>query len=205
MKIYKLFYNDKCVECASVLLYIKNKNLNVNIKNLDISKNEHKTTEFKDINPMYILPLLEVTFNNNTQYISNAKVILKYLDNQYGQPYVPILDEDKWLYWANDCLLNSINNVDKIQFNNPNKIRLLIDLNEKIKYLDSNLNGKKFILGKHESIADFKIIAIIYKYFDLLSGLIDFNENKNINNWMDCVKLTINDNNWTNIISNLLN
>lgn len=206
MKTYNLYYIETCYKCASVLLFVKYNNLNINFIRIDSKNKNDEFIKFMNVNSMKSLPTLEVVENNNTSLvITDYRIILKYLNNDYNKK-ISNIDEDNWLFWGEHYLIPIIHKIkeSKEKKENP-KILDMVNLNNKIQYLNDNLNDKDLLINDdYLSIADIAIIPIIYYYLEILEELIDFNEYQNINDWIMKIQYTFSTKDWNNIMFYLI-
>ena len=73
MSEYTLYYINGCPGARAVRLYMTYKNIEVNEILLDLSKGEHRTPEYLELNPMHTVPTLKVTTDNNSSGLFEFK------------------------------------------------------------------------------------------------------------------------------------
>jgi glutathione S-transferase len=206
MKHYKLYYINGCPGARAVRLFLRYKKLKFEEVLIDFSKGEHKTDEFLKYNPMHTVPTLLV-FNNNdiVQTLYESRVILKYLDGLYGQPIVPVLELDKWLFWDLGFLSPNIGKIIYPRlFRNqvPNESDIPAFL-EKIKYLENHLNDNKFLVSDTLTIADLSASMLIFNS-QYEKSIFNVENNQVINDWLQRIESKFSVDDWNEVMTPFL-
>jgi len=166
LKIYGHFFSapsNKVRLVASAL------NLEYEYKQLDLTKGEHKTEIYKEINPLGKVPAIED--DGFTLYESDA--IIRYLANKQNSPLYPKEAQsrakiDQWIDFSYNNVLLS---VGKILFNTafapsmgvePNLNSIKDGKKDLVKYLpflEKQLQTTNYICGDSMTLADIAMIA----------------------------------------------
>jgi glutathione S-transferase len=79
----KLFNNPRGSNPKRVRMYLAEKDLEIPLETVDFGKMEHRTPEFRRINPMATLPVLQL---EDGTYLSESYAICRYLEELYPEP-----------------------------------------------------------------------------------------------------------------------
>ncbi|MBI1181858.1 MAG: glutathione S-transferase [Alphaproteobacteria bacterium] len=78
-----LFNNPRGSNPKRVRMYLAEKGLDIPLRNVDFGALEHRTEEFRAINPMATLPVLRL---EDGSYLSESYAICRYLEELYPEP-----------------------------------------------------------------------------------------------------------------------
>lgn len=203
MRHYKLFYINGCPGARAVRLFLRYKKLKFEEVMIDFSKGEHKTEEFLRYNPMHTVPTLVVYDNDKeVQTLFESRVILKYLDGLYGQPIVPVLELDKWLFWD----LGFLNpNVGKLIYprlfrnEEPNEADMPAFL-EKVKYLENHLRTNNFLVSDTLTIADLSTAMLMFNT-QFEKSIFNVEDNSVIWNWLQRIENKFSADDWNDVMT----
>ena len=194
---YTLYYIHGCPGARAVRLYMKYNNIDVNEILLDLSNGDHKSAEFLRLNPMHTVPTLQVEHDDGViEGIYESRIILKYLDNNTN------IDIDKWLYWDLGFLTPNVGKIiyPRLFRNEEPNMEHLPNLVEKFEYLNTTLNGRRFLYNDELSIADLSSSMLI-ENSQICSDLININDYPNISSWLHNIKSTIGPSIWDEVMS----
>jgi|TARA_B110001469_G_C9599917_1_gene298043 glutathione S-transferase len=196
MSEYTLYYINGCPGARAVRLYMTYKNIEVNEILLDLSKGEHRTPEYLELNPMHTVPTLKVTTDNSSSGLFESRIILKYLDNNSD------LNIDKWLYWDLGFLNPNVGKIiyPRIFRNEEPNMKDLPALIEKFEYLNTTLDDRDFLVGDTLSIADLSCSMLI-ENSQFCSDLVNVNNYPNIVSWINNIKNEIGEDKWNTIMN----
>jgi glutathione S-transferase len=83
LKGLTLLDNQAGSNTKRVRMYLAEKGLEIQRQNVEFSKMEHRTAEFRQINPMAALPVLKL---EDGTYLSESYAICRYLEELYPNP-----------------------------------------------------------------------------------------------------------------------
>ncbi len=159
--------------------FVKHYNLDVDIHHVSFKDRETQSPEYLAINPMGKVPaLVDGDFN---LWESNA--ILTYLASTFPETKaLPTdirgrADVDRWLHWQSCHLMAAIGALKASDIKDPDAITPLL------KILDTQLEGKDFVLGQL-GVTDFAIASYT---LTKLGRQLDYSETPNVAAWRDRV------------------
>lgn len=174
-----------------VKIFAAEKNINLELVNCDMSKREHKTSEFLKKNPSGKIPVLEL---DDGKCISESVAICRYLElikpepNLFGKdPFELAFVESRnrhielelWTQigtsWVNGPIVGSLG-----IFNQIPDAKLASDKNVNLFYkrLDREFSSSKFVAGDRYTIADITLMSAI----DFASDLVDLKPDEKLHN-----------------------
>ncbi|CAH1175606.1 unnamed protein product [Phaedon cochleariae] len=152
---------------------------------------EHMSPEFIKMNPLHTVPVL----NDGGFIIYDSIVIMKYLANQYGKddslyPASPKKAAlvDQRLFFSATYLFPRFRAfyTPTLIFGSPPDEENRTNLNEALQFLDTFLEGQKWVAGDNMTIADFSIITVIATIE--AAGSIDLPSFSNVWSWYQRTK-----------------
>nr|WCC58220.1 glutathione S-transferase [Pharsalia antennata] len=188
------FYcTDASPPCAAVLLTAKAIGIELNPKPIDLFKKEHLSPEFIKINPQHTVPVID----DNGLILSESRVIMQYLQNQYGKdeslyPTDPkkraIVDQRLFfdlgtLYSRFKDYFYPVAFYGASDFD-PEKLE---KVNEAFRFLDSFLADSEYAAGDTLTIADLSLVASVSA---CEAACYDLSSYKNVSRWYAKVKDT---------------
>jgi glutathione S-transferase len=174
MKLYSFSPtpNNRKVEA-----FIKHFDLDVEIHSMPFKTQEHKTEEYRRMNPMQKAPVLE----DGDFYLWESNAILCYLATVFPEtnalPTDPKgrADCDRWLYWQAFHLINMVIAFRDKAENAEKDVALVLGT------LNGQLEGKDFVRGDL-GVADFAIAPYLLGRH---GQAIDYTDFPNVKNWLD--------------------
>lgn len=176
----KLYTFSKAPSPLRLYYFMKEKGITIDYQVVDMITLEHRSKEFKKINPDCTLPTLIL---NDGTVLSEVIAICKYLEEEF--PEIPLLGKNikekaiiaEWDHKIETQLFNAIAEVFRNQgdvFKNralPGMVSLpqipeLVDRGKIrtvsfFKTLDEHLNNNEFVAGKEFSLADISAFTCI--------------------------------------------
>jgi len=186
-------YGANTFNPIKVLLTAEELNLEYSFVNLNFAKQEHRTPEYLEMNPLGRVPLLE----HDGKFIAESGAICRYLANINDKK---LYSDDPFTAAKIDQIVDTFNVhigrwigtyfwqevICKKYFNkDPDPVAMTEakkNLNQLLPYLDKLLEGKTFLNGEDVSIAD----TIGFAFFQVKEiTSLDVSEYPNITAWYD--------------------
>jgi len=79
----KLYGNTMGSNCRRVTIYLAEKNLSIELVEVDVAAREHKTAQFLAKNPAGLIPVLEL---DDGSYVPESSAIVEYLEDIHPEP-----------------------------------------------------------------------------------------------------------------------
>jgi len=79
----KLYGNKLGSNCRRVTIYLAEKELSIELVEVDVAAGEHKSAQFLTMNPAGLIPVLEL---DDGSYIPESSAIVEYLEDIYPEP-----------------------------------------------------------------------------------------------------------------------
>jgi glutathione S-transferase len=157
---------------------------------VDFFNGETRTPDFRKINEMGEVPVLE----HREMRLSQSGVILDYLAARFGK--FGWADEDerreilRWLLWDNHKLTSYIGTLRfLIRFMKTGETPVTEFLRGRMKsalaILDAHLQGRSFVLGERPTIADLSLCGYLY-FADEFA--VDWADYPDIGAWLGCIR-----------------
>ena len=196
----KLYSSPVAPSPRKVLIFIAEKGIeNIEVKNLDLGKLEHKTSEYKEIAPNSRIPALVL---DNGEVILETTAICRYLECLYPDPNLFGIDENEiaqiemWYSRISFELMMPL--MFGFRHTHPHMSELENQNNEfglaqrelaikSLKYYDEIITDKEYIACGKFSYAD--IQAITSLQFLVRLNKIDINDYKNLSNYVNNIAL----------------
>jgi len=196
----KLYSSPVAPSPRKVLIFIAEKGIeNIEVKNLDLGKLEHKTSEYKEIAPNSRIPALVL---DNGEVILETTAICRYLECLYPDPNLFGIDENEiaqiemWYSRISFELMMPL--MFGFRHTHPHMSELENQNNEfglaqrelavkSLKYYDEVIADKEYIACGKFSYAD--IQAVTSLQFLVRLNKIDINDYKNLSNYVDNIAL----------------
>lgn len=171
----KLYDNQYAPNTRRVRLFLAEKGLlnKVGLVDVDITKGEHLSDEFKAMNPYRRVPVLEL---HNGKYISESQAICRYFEELY--PATPLFgttpeqkaEVEMWSRRVEMSLMSAIAAVFRHgpNFYHPSEQKVaewgevnaeVVDKN--LYMLNKHLADSKFLVGNYFSVADVTLFAAL--------------------------------------------
>lgn len=164
----ELYYYETAPPSRAVVLLCKTLKLPINMRRVDLSKNENQTADFIKMNPLKKVPVL----NDNGIYISDSHAILTYLNAQYGMnsSYLYPRDlkkraiVDSRLHFDNGILFPALANIIRPMAYEgkatipEDKKKAALDA---LEYLEGILKQTEWVAGDKITVADFSLVATV--------------------------------------------
>lgn len=172
--------------CRSVMMVAKSLGVQLNLKPIDIYKQEHLTPEFLKINPQHTIP----TLVDNGFAIWESRAILGYLVEKYGKNDSLFPKDAKKRAVVNQRLYFDMGNLYQHFYNyfipimrgspaDPEKFKKVED---SLEVFDKFLENTKYAAGDNLTIADY---ALVSTYSTILQSGMDFSGYKNVTRWYE--------------------
>jgi len=189
-----LYYINACPGARAVRLYCLIKNIEIKEVLIDFKKGDHMTPEFLKLNPMHTVPTIKM---ENGMGLSESRMILKHMAGDS----VNNMEIDKWLFWDLGFLNTNVGKVIYPRlFMNSEPIQKDIDrLVEKLEYLNSYLENKKFLVNEELTIADLSSCMLIYNS-QVRSDLVNIENYSNIVSWMNNIEAEFKPEDWSKVM-----
>ncbi|KAL1459554.1 hypothetical protein WDU94_011523 [Cyamophila willieti] len=171
----ELYYYETAPPSRAVVLLCKTLKLPINLRRVDLSKNENQTPDFIKMNPLKKVPVL----NDNGIYISDSHAILTYLTAQYGMNSSHLYPRDlkkraivdSRLHFDNGTLFPALANIIRPmvyegQTTIPEEKRKTAL--EALDYVEGLLKVNEWVAGDKITVADFSMVATITSLATLL-------------------------------------
>ncbi|KAI5739087.1 hypothetical protein M8J77_014703 [Diaphorina citri] len=171
----ELYYYETAPPSRAVVLLVKTLKLPINLRRVDLSKNENQTPDFIKMNPLKKVPVL----NDNGIYISDSHAILTYLTSQYGMNSSHLYPRDlkkraivdSRLHFDNGVLFPSLANIIRPMvyegqttiLEDKKKIAL-----EALDFVEGLLKQTEWVAGDKMTVADFSLVATVTSLATLL-------------------------------------
>ena len=196
----KLYSSPVAPSPRKVLIFIAEKGIeNIEVKNLDLGKLEHKTSEYKEIAPNSRIPALVL---DNGEVILETTAICRYLECLYPDPNLFGIDENEiaqiemWYSRISFELMMPL--MFGFRHTHPHMSELENQNNEfglaqrelaikSLKYYDEIIADKEYIACDKFSYAD--IQAVTSLQFLVRLNKIDINDYKNLSNYVNNIAL----------------
>ena len=196
----KLYSSPVAPSPRKVLIFIAEKGIeNIEVKNLDLGKLEHKTSEYKEIAPNSRIPALVL---DNGEVILETTAICRYLECLHPDPNLFGIDENEiaqiemWYSRISFELMMPL--MFGFRHTHPHMSELENQNNEfglaqrelaikSLKYYDEIITDKEYIACGKFSYAD--IQAITSLQFLVRLNKIDINDYKNLSNYVNNIAL----------------
>ncbi|KAL1505845.1 hypothetical protein ABEB36_005308 [Hypothenemus hampei] len=188
-----LYYLPGSAPCRAVLLTAKALDLELNLKLTDLMAGEHLTPEFVKLNPQHTIP----TLSDNGFNLWESRAIITYLVNQYGKddslypkdPKKRALVDQRLYFDIGTLYARFADYYYPVIFGSdtykPDKLE---KINDGMKFLDTFLEGNKYVAGDNLTVADLSIVATISTYEAVDYDLSPY---KNITRWYANLKATV--------------
>lgn len=196
----KLYSSPVAPSPRKVLIFIAEKGIeNIEVKNLDLGKLEHKTSEYKEIAPNSRIPALVL---DNGEVILETTAICRYLECLHPDPNLFGIDENEiaqiemWYSRISFELMMPL--MFGFRHTHPHMSELENQNNEfglaqrelaikSLKYYDEIITDKEYIACGKFSYAD--IQAVTSLQFLVRLNKIDINDYKNLSNYVNNIAL----------------
>lgn len=163
----------------------------LNLKHISLSKNDHLTPEFLKLNPQHKIP----TFVDGDLTICESRATLIYLvekyaknDSLYPKDHQKRAVINQRLYFDMGTLYQRYADYfyPQIKQKLPAEPEKLEKLEEAFKFFDDFLSVSKYSAGDQITIADYALVA---SFSTIVGSEIDYSRFPNINRWYDlCLK-----------------
>ncbi len=186
MAEYKLYCFDKSGNAYKVALMLNLSGADWKPRFVDYMNGETRTEEFRELNPMGEIPLLE----HNRLVLSQSGVILDYLAGKIGKfgakNEAQRREILRWILFDNHKLTSYIATLRFLRTftdRGENDVTKFLEARSKtaLKVLNSHLQDSRFAIGNRVTIADFSMCG--YLYFQDEIG-INFAEYPHITRWL---------------------
>ncbi|XP_011553120.3 glutathione S-transferase 1-1 [Plutella xylostella] len=187
-----LYYVPGSAPCRAVLLTAKALNLNLNLKLVDLHHGEQMKPEYLKLNPQHTVP----TLVDDGLAIAESRAILTYLVNKYGKGSTLYPEDpkaraivDQRLYFDIGTLYQRFGDYFYPQLfgGAPEDKEKLAKVDEALKFLDTFLEGQKYVAGNNLTVADLSLVASVSSFE---AANIDFLKYGNVKRWYETVKAT---------------
>ena len=196
----KLYSSPVAPSPRKVLIFIAEKGIeNIEVKNLDLGKLEHKTSEYKEIAPNSRIPALVL---DNGEVILETTAICRYLECLHPDPNLFGIDENEiaqiemWYSRISFELMMPL--MFGFRHTHPHMSELENQNNEfglaqrelaikSLKYYDEIITDKEYIACGKFSYAD--IQAVTSLQFLVRLNKIDINDYENLSNYVNNIAL----------------
>ncbi|CAG2162694.1 unnamed protein product [Oppiella nova] len=180
-----LYYFRFSGPSRAILMTVRQLNLNVNLKHVDLTEGEQNNPEFLKINPGHEVPVII----DNGFTLCESRAIMQYLCNAYASDSALYPTEpkaralvDRWLYFDN-LLYSGINSLLRTKSIYGLQVPEETHNNYKknLKLIDQLIGDKPYLTGNGLTLADLTLLATtanIEWYEDF-----DFNEYPNYRDW----------------------
>ena len=196
----KLYSSPVAPSPRKVLIFIAEKgNENIEVKNHDLGKLEHKTSEYKEIAPNSRIPALVL---DNGEVILETTAICRYFECLYPDPNLFGIDENEIaqieLWYSRISFELMMPLMFGFRHTHPHMSELENQNNEfglaqrelaikSLKYYDEIIADKEYIACDKFSYAD--IQAVTSLQFLVRLNKIDINDYENLSNYVDNIAL----------------
>ncbi|XP_063632723.1 glutathione S-transferase 1-1-like [Cydia splendana] len=187
-----LYYVPGSAPCRAVLLAAKALNVNLNLKLVDLHHGEQLKPEYLKLNPQHTVP----TLVDDGLSLWESRAIITYLANKYGKGSTLYPEEpraralvDQRLYFDIGTLYQRFADYFYPQLfgGAPADQGKLQKIEEALKFLDTFLEGQKYVAGPNLTLADLSLIASVSSFE---ATDIDFKKYSNVKRWYETVKST---------------
>jgi len=191
---------ERAPNSRRVRIFLAEKNINIEIKKIDLLKGENRQNNYLSINPSGTVPFLQIDEKSG---ISESMAICKYFEEKYPDPTlmgknaVEKAHIEMWqrivefsgIFPAGETFRNKAEGFKDRAIAGPNSIKQIPELIERgkillelfFKRIDGQLSQNEYIAGKEFSIAD--ISAYIAVDFASWSKVSPDSKLTFINNW----------------------
>ena len=189
-----------------VRIFLAEKNINIEIRNVDLMNQENIKEDFLKINPLGTVPFLQIEDGTG---IAESIAICRYFEEKYPEPALmgkdPIekaqiemwqrLIEFKGIFPAGEAFRNKAEGFKDRAVAGPVKIEQIPELIERgailinyfFKFINARLSKSEYVGGKSFSIAD--ISAYIAIDFASWIKLVPDESHGSLNEWLEKIKL----------------
>jgi len=187
------YYLPGSSPCRAVQMTAKAVGVDLNLKLLDLMAGEHMKPEFLKLNPQHCIP----TLDDNGFSLWESRAIQIYLVEKYGKddslyPKDPkvrgVINQRMYFdmgtlysrfgdYWYPHLFAKAPLNPDNFK-----------KMEEAVEFLNTFLDGHKWVVGNHMTVADIALVATISSYE--VSGF-DFSKYPNVQKWFAQCKSTM--------------
>ncbi|KAL4708835.1 hypothetical protein ACJJTC_019351 [Scirpophaga incertulas] len=187
-----LYYVPGSAPCRAVLLAARALNLSPNLKLVDLHHGEHLKPEYIKLNPQHTVP----TMVDDGFALWESRAIITYLANKYGKGSSLYPEEPRARALVDQRLNFDIGTLyqrfsdyfyPQVFGGAPADKDKLAKVEEALKYLDTFLEGQKYVAGPNLTLADLSIMASVSS---MEASDINFLKYNNIKRWYETVKAT---------------
>ena len=189
----KIYNSSVAPNPRRVRIFLAEKGIEVPYQEIDLAKAENRQPEFRRINPLATVPVLEL---DDGTHIAESIAICRYFEELYPDP--PMLgvgakdraNVEMWQRRMEFTLLGPIADAFRLQHEFfKGRIRQCPeyaairkqDALERLGWLESELNGRRFIAGDRFTVAD--ITAMVAIDFGRLSNIRIQADQQNLSRW----------------------
>ncbi|XP_034244110.1 glutathione S-transferase 1-like [Thrips palmi] len=185
-----LYYIAGSAPCRGVLITAKAVGVDLNLKETNLMKGEHMTPEFIKMNPQHTVP----TLDDNGLYLWESRAIQMYLADKYGKDSSLYPKEPEKRALVNQRLFFDMGTVYQ-RFGDyaypqmfggaPKDEEKLKKLEEALGFLNTFLEGSKFVAGDNITIADHSLLSSVSTIE--ATEVVDLTKYPNVSRWLaDC-------------------
>ncbi|NP_001165913.1 glutathione S-transferase D1 [Nasonia vitripennis] len=175
--------------CRAVRLVAAALGVELNLKHTDLMAKEHLKPEFIKMNPQHSVP----TIDDNGFYLWESRAICQYLADKYGKNDSLYPKDPKQRAVVNQRLYFDLGLYQsfadyfypQIFGGAPADSDKLQKIHDNLKFLETFLDGQKYLAGNNLTIADL-LTATTYSNFPFTD--VDVSKYKNTAKWFDRVK-----------------
>lgn len=179
------YYTSASTSCNAIIMVAKAVGVELNLIPTDLRKGEHLTPEFLKINPQHTIP----TIHDNGFSLWETRAILTYLVDKYAADDSLYPKDAQKRALINQRLYFDMGTLYKafgdyfypIMHKQPADPEKFKGIEAAFAFLDTFLEGEKFLAGDYLSVADFITGANLYA-FTLLD--IDLGKYANVKRWL---------------------
>jgi glutathione S-transferase len=189
----KIYNSSVAPNPRRVRIFLAEKGIEVPYQEIDLAKAENRQPEFRRINPLATVPVLEL---DDGTHIAESIAICRYFEELYPDP--PMLgvgakdraNVEMWQRRMEFTLLGPIADAFRLQHEFfKGRIRQCPeyaairkqDALERLGWLESELNGRRFVAGDRFTVAD--ITAMVAIDFGRLSNIRIQADQQNLSRW----------------------
>ncbi|XP_044731338.1 glutathione S-transferase 1-1-like [Chrysoperla carnea] len=162
--------------------------LNLNIKVINLVKQEHKQSEYLKINPQHTVP----TLDDNGFILQESRAIATYLVDKYSKDdalYPKDIKKralvNQRLYFDATIFSVAMRNIYKPILNDGVKTiseRCIADMNDSLNILNRFLSESKYICGENLTLADLSLVPAVSTIQEMEFSLTPF---ENVKKWLE--------------------